>query len=139
MSGKKIREAREKAGLTSLALAERLGISHSTINRIENDDGELSKSRLMEIARMLGISPIDLFEETELKVDGVDFFEKYGKVESSYIRFILGQNELLRQQLSKCLHDQERLMEHLKRQDEFLRQFTAYLKTQKKRGGGGRK
>lgn len=55
--GQRIREAREHAGLTQVALAGRAGISQSELSRIESGQRSLSVGRLTLIAQHLGVSP----------------------------------------------------------------------------------
>ena len=53
----RIRDARQKAGLTQAALADALGISQPTVNRWERGEGEPSAAQLTAIAGATGTSP----------------------------------------------------------------------------------
>jgi len=55
--GQRIREARERAGMTQITLAGMAGISQSELSRIESGHRSLSVDRLTLIARHLGMSP----------------------------------------------------------------------------------
>jgi len=62
---KKLKDIREKAGLSQTALAERSGISRSTINKIENGKKDVPVKQLGELADALGCSSADLLDDTE--------------------------------------------------------------------------
>jgi hypothetical protein len=62
--GRKVREIRDSAGLTQAAFAERLGISTSYLNQIENNQRPVSASVLLSLAEnydidIAAISPAD--------------------------------------------------------------------------------
>lgn len=138
MFGEKIRRYRLLSKQSLQELADKVGMDASKLSRIENGNQSLNVETLIEIASALGISPIDLFDEKHLSESGQSFYEKYGMVESSYIRFILGQQDLLHKQLDRCFEDQKQLMQHVKNQDEMIRKLMSLLESlQKKRGGGG--
>lgn len=54
--GTRLRELREEAGLSQKQLAERLGITKTTVNRYENDLREPEFATLIEIVRFFGVS-----------------------------------------------------------------------------------
>jgi transcriptional regulator with XRE-family HTH domain len=138
MIGEKMRKFRERSKKTTFEFADELQISVSTLSRLENGEIELSYNRLLEIAKLLNLSPIDFFDEKDLHITSPDFFEKYGSVESSYIRFILGQNENLQRENTRLAKELEKLMQHLQvQQDLFLRLVNSVEKIspKKKRGG----
>jgi DNA-binding XRE family transcriptional regulator len=54
--GKKIRELRDRAGLTQVQLAERSGLPQSHISRLENAEHSATHLTLEKIAAALGIS-----------------------------------------------------------------------------------
>lgn len=56
--GEKIREAREKKGLTQAELANLLGYkSRSSINKIEVEGRDIPRSSIVKFAKALGVSP----------------------------------------------------------------------------------
>ena len=55
-----LREAREAAGLSMNAVAQRAGVSHSTISRIESDQRNPSVELVVRIAEAIGVSLPDL-------------------------------------------------------------------------------
>lgn len=54
--GKRIREARIRAGLTASRLAELLDVSASAINQYESDRSSLALARAVKLAEILGVS-----------------------------------------------------------------------------------
>lgn len=58
--GRRIRAEREWAGLTQEALAHRLGIEPTTINRIEQGHSSPRLDRLLAVAHELDIEPARL-------------------------------------------------------------------------------
>ena len=59
--GKRIKAARESAGLTQEELAKKLGYkSKTTINKIESGINDLTPSKVEAFARALNTSPLDL-------------------------------------------------------------------------------
>lgn len=70
--GEKIREAREKSGLTQKKIAEKLGISQQIISRIESGMHNISLETLEKVCRSLGM-PINaekLGFQVKLETDG---------------------------------------------------------------------
>lgn len=58
--GRRISEARTRAGLTLRALATRLGVDHSTLANYESGRRPLRVTQLIAIARALGCAPAAL-------------------------------------------------------------------------------
>lgn len=54
--GELLRKIRKEKGLSQMELAERLDISYQQIQKYEKGISNLSASRLMEIAKVLGVS-----------------------------------------------------------------------------------
>lgn len=54
----RLRESRTKAGMTQTALAERLGVTQSTVNRWEGGRHDPSRETALQIADALGVDPI---------------------------------------------------------------------------------
>jgi putative transcriptional regulator len=54
MGGRRVAEARRRAGLTQQQLAERIGVGRVTITRIENDAQTPSLDVALALARELG-------------------------------------------------------------------------------------
>jgi ribosome-binding protein aMBF1 (putative translation factor) len=55
-------DARQKAGLTQRALASRLKRPHSFVGRIEAGERRIDVVEFIEIARVLDLDPMKLFE-----------------------------------------------------------------------------
>ncbi|MCM1234380.1 MAG: helix-turn-helix domain-containing protein [Ruminococcus flavefaciens] len=69
--GKRIKEARKKAGLTQKELGERLGISYQTVAQWENDLRNPKQETLQRIANALNISLLSL--QNTVKSADIDF------------------------------------------------------------------
>ena len=60
-TGQIIKQLREQKGMTQEKLAELMGYSHkSSINKIEMGKADLPQSKLVEFAKIFGVSPCDL-------------------------------------------------------------------------------
>lgn len=62
----RIKDARERAGLTVNDAADRLGVSRVQIWRLENKAETISAERLFVIAEIYGVDPIALFHGTKV-------------------------------------------------------------------------
>ena len=70
--GLKIKEYRNKAGLTQKDLADELHVTFQAVSRWENDDAEPSFDMLRDMCRILNCSTDDLFEITKPNVEQED-------------------------------------------------------------------
>lgn len=57
----RIKQAREKAGMSTSELADKLGVKRTQAWRLENDATTLSAARLFELADLFGVDPRELF------------------------------------------------------------------------------
>ena len=57
---KKLRSLRERLFLTQPELAEKAGISHITLNRLENGKQKPSFKTIRKLAKALGVEPEDI-------------------------------------------------------------------------------
>jgi XRE family transcriptional regulator, master regulator for biofilm formation len=76
--GKKIREMREKKGLSQRGLAKALNMNHAYLSRIENGKVDPSIELLVKIAEILECNVADFFEKKmeapeDLKEEGVEW------------------------------------------------------------------
>ena len=67
--GLKIKEYRNKAGLTQKDLADKLHVTYQAVSRWENDDAEPSFDTLRDMCIILNCSTNDLFELTKPNVE----------------------------------------------------------------------
>ena len=65
-----IRRARQRKGLTQIALADLAKIARSQMNRIESGKGEIKGSQILAVAEALGIPPAQLFAEEGQSTSG---------------------------------------------------------------------
>ncbi len=54
--GDRIRQARDRAGLSQIELARRIGLSKNAMNSIETRDADPRASRIVAMAQVLGVS-----------------------------------------------------------------------------------
>src|SRR5690242_16555997 len=74
--GAKVRQLRKKEGLTQAQLAERLGISASYLNLIENDKRPLTAAMLLRLAELyeLDLKGFHFEEGSKLQSDLIEAF-----------------------------------------------------------------
>jgi len=58
---------RDKAGLTQVELAERMGLTQSAISKIESGQNWLRPEMLAKLADALGVTPAKLFQNNSEK------------------------------------------------------------------------
>jgi HTH-type transcriptional regulator, cell division transcriptional repressor len=63
--GDRIRQAREQADISQAELARRIGISKNAMNTIEGGQSDPRVSRIVAIARVLGVSTDTLLDMQE--------------------------------------------------------------------------
>lgn len=61
--GAAIKDRRQKAGLSQVALAERAGLHRTYINQLENGHKAATVVALVHVARALNVSPATLMRE----------------------------------------------------------------------------
>lgn len=65
-TGEKIRQRREELGMTQKELADKLGYrSKTSILKLEQDQGGIKQSKIIQIAEVLGMRPIDLIDKPD--------------------------------------------------------------------------
>ena len=78
-TGQIIKMLREERGMTQETLAELMGYSHkSSINKIEMGKADLPQSKLIEFARILGVTPCELlgYEPTPATEEQKKFWDE---------------------------------------------------------------
>lgn len=149
MIGDVIRQYRREAGMTQEAVAERLGVTASAVNKWERNSSQPDIALLAPIARLLGISTDTLLSYRETLTDGEiddyirrlgrdleerDFGEVFASVEAT-IQEYPSCNRLICQaavMLQARLHmtetsEPERTEEHERRHGKILRWFEQCL------------
>jgi phage repressor protein C with HTH and peptisase S24 domain len=71
----KLREARERRGLTQEQLAEMAGTSQPQIDRLESGKRTLTIDWMVRLAPLLGVTPVDLNVELAAEAAAVQFFD----------------------------------------------------------------
>jgi len=139
MTGERIKYYRELRQYKSEWLANKLGISDSQLNRIENGITPITLQRLHSIAELLEVTILDLIEEKYLSLAGSINPDKYGPVASSFIRYLIVQNEMLQKentaQLKRNTELQEQLLLLTSRLNNILNNTLMNTKTSATGGG----
>jgi transcriptional regulator with XRE-family HTH domain len=60
--GARLRELREERFLSHRELAQKAGVSPTTVLRIENDEGDTQRRTVRKLAAALGVEPGELLE-----------------------------------------------------------------------------
>lgn len=129
MVGKRIKHFREVKNLKRHWLAEQIGINEVQVNRIENNKCDVTIRKLYKIAKVLNVSIIDLIDEEFLNAGKVINYEKYGPIESSFIRFVIYQNEMLQLKYSQLIKINSDLVALLNGQSRNFDFLTKHLET----------
>jgi transcriptional regulator with XRE-family HTH domain len=66
--GAKLRQAREKAGLTQKQLADRVELPRTSVTNIEHGHQRIALHQLVQFSSALGIEPLELLPEEELNL-----------------------------------------------------------------------
>lgn len=88
--GSRIRQARDRAGLTQEQLAERIGVSRTAIARYESGEIEPKLHNLAAIAETLNVSTDELLG-VRVSVSGLSLSPEAEAALSTFIREILKQ------------------------------------------------
>lgn len=113
MNGQRIKYFRELNNHKREWLADKLNINVTQVSRIENNQSKLTVDRLYQIARLFNVSIFDLFEAEYIGPMDTASFEKYGPVESSFIRYLIRQNEIHEAKYEALVVMNEQLMRDL--------------------------
>lgn len=113
MNGHRIKYFRELNNHKREWLAEKLGINVTQVSRIENNQSKLTVARLYRIAQLFNVSIFDLFEAEYMRSIEPANFERYGPVESSFIRYLLRQSEMQEAKYEALVRMNEQLMRDL--------------------------
>lgn len=142
MIGSRVKHFRELNNISREWLGAQLGIDATQVGRIENNQCEVSVQRLHKIAQLFKVSVIDMIEEKYLLTNNEKDYSRYGPIESSYIRYVLYQNEMLRGEYIDLIKEHSKTLNTLgDLQKQFKRLLDAIEKGQlvipSHAGGGG--
>lgn len=80
--GRRIKEIRKSKKMTQLELSEKVGyVARATITRIEQGKINLSESRIVEIAKALGVTPQEIVGWEEDGNNHYDYYDGYDLTE----------------------------------------------------------
>ncbi len=146
MIGSRVKHFRELNNISREWLGAQLGIDATQVGRIENNQCEVSVQRLHKIAQLFKVSVIDMIEEKYLLTNNEKDYRPYGPIESSYIRYVLYQNEMLRgeyidliKEHSKTLNTLGDLQKQFKRLLDAIEKGKLVIPSHAGGGGGGKK
>jgi transcriptional regulator with XRE-family HTH domain len=126
MYGEKIKTIRELRGFSQEHIADKLGIAQNTYSKIERGHTKLSADTLTKVAKLLGISPVDIlsnqpalinFEANQGKqnITGTENFLAY---ERELVQKIIASKDdeiqHLEDIITGLLKDKEIMFEHFK-------------------------
>ncbi|MHC4914979.1 MAG: helix-turn-helix domain-containing protein [Planctomycetota bacterium] len=96
--GARVRKLRQEQGYTTSSLARKLRISQAQVSRLENGLQAFRSKRVLQIARVLGVTPTFLIAgpDGENKTAVTRELETYGLVPSSTLRSALRDPGFLR-------------------------------------------
>lgn len=113
MNGNRIKYFRELNNQKREWLAKELGINPTQVARIENNLTGLTVERLHQIAVLLKVSIFDLFDSEYVQNLEPMNYQKYGPIESSFIRYLVRQNEIQEAKYEALVKMNEQLMENM--------------------------
>lgn len=90
--GMRLMQRREDIGMGQQRLADHIGISFQQIQKYERGANRISASRLLSLARVLGVTPGYFFEGTELDTSPADARPEDGELSASGVT-LLGRNK----------------------------------------------
>lgn len=76
----RLRDARERSGMSVDDAAKSLGISRVQVWRLEHKSKTITAERLFEIADLYGVDPRSLFEGSDAPVISDDLYRRIGEV-----------------------------------------------------------
>lgn len=116
--GANIKKLREVKNLTQQELAKKLGITQRAYSKIENEEVNLSVSKLLEIAKILNVNPADI-----LPNDGSHVYNNIVTNQKGN-GFVINQAE-------KAIELYERLLQEKEAQNKQLHEMINLLKKSK--------
>lgn len=75
-----LKQARKNAGLTMVDAAKELGITQSSLSRIENGDTGVPSQRLIDMAGLYGVSPSSLMDGAVVNALSDKDLDRIGRV-----------------------------------------------------------
>lgn len=76
--GQRVRDLRQRIGLSAVDLAKALGVTHSSIKELETGRGTRQFIQLRELARILGVTPNVLLGVGDMPEGAVDQLDMMG-------------------------------------------------------------
>lgn len=76
----KLKEMRQRKGLTQAIVAERAGMSTSYLSELENGKKLAGGRRIDALAKALGVSPFELIDDTSVSAEVLDHIARLGRL-----------------------------------------------------------
>jgi len=134
MNGALIKRYRLAANMKRTTLANELNINVTTLQRIENDKISISLERLHDIAKVLGISIVELFDEKNLLDPNPKNYDKYGQAESRLIQYLKLQIDSKDSQIRELTESNIKLLDNLKTLNDNLKRLMDFFATKDLKG-----
>ena len=134
--GQKLRDFRERIGLTLLECSKRVGVSHQQIHKYETGDTKISPGMLYKFCQLFAVSPNLFFEgysipeeETELDEDDINSYNNLKKINIFLVEDNSEEQFLIRKILDEynlsinvfCIHDGEEFLNIIKRKINIMK------------------
>ena len=128
--GQRLRDFRERVGLTLMECAKRVGISHQQIHKYEMGQTKISPGMLYKFCKIFSVTPNVFFEgysvpeeESELDDDDINCYSSLKKINILLIEDNPEEQFLIRKILEEynftinlaCIHDGEEFLDIIKR------------------------
>lgn len=134
MNGALIKRYRLAANMKRTTLANELNINVTTLQRIENDKISISLERLHDIAKVLGISIVELFDEKNLLDPNPKNDDKYGQTESRLIQYLKLQIDSKDSQIRELTESNIKLLDNLKTLNDNFKRLMDFFATKDLKG-----
>lgn len=123
MYGGKIKMIRELRGFSQEYMAGKLGIAQNTYSKIETNQSKLSAEMLENVAKELGVTPVDILSHEPTIVNfasnqgtqGIGYIEHFYSFQKEFVEKVIASKDAEIEKLHKLidglLKDKEKLME----------------------------
>jgi transcriptional regulator with XRE-family HTH domain len=127
MYGAKIKMIRELRGFSQEYMAGKLGIAQNTYSKIETNQSKLSAEMLENVAKELGVSPVDILSHEPTVVNfapnhgtqGIGHVENFYSFQKDFVEKMIASKDAEIDKLHKIieglLKDKERLLNIIER------------------------
>lgn len=135
--GQKLRDFRERAGLTLLDLGEKVGVSHQQLHKYETGQTKISTGMLYKFCKIFSVTPNCFFDgvnfedngDTAAQDDNISSYENVSRINVLFIEDNAEDQFLVKKALEEyetkvnmyCIHDGEEFLDIIKRKINITR------------------